>query len=276
MSRVGVIAGRWPRPLSGRASRRALVAVLALLFAGSSALTVVWGTSMSAMHAMPMHGGSAMSMTSTGMCGLTWAGAAASFVAMWTGMMAAMMLPSLAPTLWHYHRALEGMGAPRPGRRAMLAGTGYFVVWTAIGMAVFPLGSALAAAGAWLPAWASAGPLMVGVVVLGTGVFQLTAWKAHHLARCREASAPGRSMPADAAAAWRHGLRLGIHCSQSCVGLTATVLALGVMDLRAMAVVTAAITAERLAPDGARVARAIGTVAVGAGLLLLARAIGVA
>jgi predicted metal-binding membrane protein len=51
-------------------------------------------------------------------------------------------------------------------------------------------------------------------------------------------------------------------------------LVLGVMDLRAMAVVTAAITAERLAPAGERVARAIGAVVVGAGLFLIARAAG--
>jgi predicted metal-binding membrane protein len=49
-------------------------------------------------------------------------------------------------------------------------------------------------------------------------------------------------------------------------------LVAGVMDLRAMAVVMAAITAERLAPAGARVARATGAVAVGAGLLLIVRA----
>jgi hypothetical protein len=49
---------------------------------------------------------------------------------------------------------------------------------------------------------------------------------------------------------------------------------MGVMDLRAMAVVTAAITVERLALAGEQVARAIGVVVVGAGLLLTARAAG--
>jgi len=53
----------------------------------------------------------------------------------------------------------------------------------------------------------------------------------------------------------------------------AILLALGVMDLGAMAVVTAAITAERLAPAGGRVARAIGALAAGAGLFLIGRAI---
>jgi predicted metal-binding membrane protein len=81
-------------------------------------------------------------------------------------------------------------------------------------------------------------------------------------------------LPADSGTAWRHGLRLGLHCSYCCAGLTAILLVVGVMDLRVMAVVTAAITLERLAPAGARVARAIGVVVVGAGLLLIARAAG--
>jgi hypothetical protein len=46
------------------------------------------------------------------------------------------------------------------------------------------------------------------------------------------------------------------------------------MDLSLMAVVTAAITAERLAPAGARVARAIGVVGIATGALLIARAVG--
>ena len=81
-------------------------------------------------------------------------------------------------------------------------------------------------------------------------------------------------MPADAGTAWRHGLRLGLHCSYCCAGLTAILLVIGVMDLRAMAVVTAAITAERLAPEAERIARAMGAVVVGAGLFLIAQAAG--
>ena len=92
--------------------------------------------------------------------------------------------------------------------------------------------------------------------------------------RCREAPGCCRTLPGNADTAWRHGLRLGLHCSYCCAGLTAIFLVIGIMDLRAMAIVTAAITVERLAPDGERAARAIGAVAVVAGLLLIARAAG--
>jgi predicted metal-binding membrane protein len=50
-------------------------------------------------------------------------------------------------------------------------------------------------------------------------------------------------------------------------------LVIGIMDLRVMAAMTAAITAERLLPAGERVARAIGAVVVGAGFFLTARAV---
>jgi predicted metal-binding membrane protein len=79
---------------------------------------------------------------------------------------------------------------------------------------------------------------------------------------------------------WRYreavdGLRLGLHCSQCCAGLMAILLVVVVMDPRVMAAVAAAIAVERLAPAGERVARAIGAVAVGAGLFLMARAAGI-
>ena len=119
--------------------------------------------------------------------------------------------------------------------------------------------------------WRVALSLAVGVVVLIAGALQFTAWKAHHLACCREAPGHGRSLPADAATAWRHGLRLGLHCSQCCVGLMAILLVIGVMDLRAMAVVAAVITVERLAPAGLRIARVIGAVIVAAGIFLIVR-----
>jgi predicted metal-binding membrane protein len=72
----------------------------------------------------------------------------------------------------------------------------------------------------------------------------------------------------------RHGLRLGLHCTSCSAGLMAILLVVGVMNLRAMAVVAAAITVERLAPGGERVARGTGAIVVGAGLFLIVRAAG--
>ena len=247
--------------------------VSALLFAASAAVTIVWCASMSAMGEMPMPGGWTMSMAWMRMPGQTWPGAAASFLGMWVVMMVAMMLPSLVLMLWRYRQAVGRTGETRLGRLTAFVGVGYFFVWTVVGMSAFPLGVALAAIEMQQLALARAVPIAAGVVVLIAGALQFTAWKARHLACCREASgrpyAVGR-----AGTAWRHGLRLGLHCSRCCAGLMAILLVIGVMDLRAMAVVAAAIAVERLAPAGERVARAIGAVVVGAGLFLIARAAG--
>ena len=262
------------RMMSERASQGYFFGVSALLFAASAAVTIVWCGSMSAMGEMPMPGGWTMSMAWMRMPGQTWPVAVTSFVGMWVMMMMAMMLPSLVPMMWRYRRAVGSTDEARLARLTALVGVGYFLVWTVFGIAIFPLGLALAAVEMQQPALARAVPIAVGVVILTAGSLQLTAWKARHLACCREALGHGRTLPTDAGTAWRHGLRLGLHCTRCCAGLMAILLVIGVMDLRAMAVVAAAITVERLAPAGERVARAIGAVVVGAGLLLIARAAG--
>jgi predicted metal-binding membrane protein len=224
---------------------------------------------------MPMCGSWTTSMVWMRMPGQTWPGAAASFLGMWVVMTAAMMLPSLVPMLWRYREAVGRPGETRLAGLMALVGLGYLFVWAVFGMAAFPLGAALTAVEMQRSAVARAVPIAVGAVVLIAGALQFTAWKAHHLAGCRATPGRGRTLPADAATAWRHGLRLGLHCSCSCAGLTAILLVIGVMDLRAMAAVTAAVTVERLAPAGERVARAIGAVVVGSGMFLIARAAGI-
>jgi predicted metal-binding membrane protein len=257
---------------SERPSQNAFFGVSALLFAASTAVTIIWCASMPAMGEMQMPGGWTMSMAWMPMVEQTWSGAAASFLTMWVVMMAAMMLPSLVPMLWRYRRAVDRAGGARVGRLTALVGTGYFFVWAVLGMAAFPLGAALTAIEMQQPALARAVPIMAGAVVLIAGAVQFTAWKARHLACCRETPGSGRTLRADARTAWLHGLRIGLHCSCCTAGLTAILLALGVMDLKVMALVTAATTVERLALAGDRVARGIGAMLIAAGLLLIARA----
>ncbi len=259
------------RPMvSQRASHPMFFGVSALIFAVSVAATIAWCRSMSAMGGMPMPGGWTMSMAWMRMCGQTWPDVVSSFLGMWVVMMVAMMLPSLVPMLWRYRQAVGRTGETQLAWLTALVGAGYFFVWTVFGMAAFALGIALAALEMQLPALARAVPIAVGAVVLIAGALQFTAWKAHHLACCREVPRRGPTLPADAGTAWRLGLRLGLHCGYCCAGLTAILLVIGVMDLRVMAAVTAAITVERLAPASAYVARAIGAIVVLAGLFLIA------
>jgi predicted metal-binding membrane protein len=256
-----------------RTSERAFFGASALLFAVTAATTIVWCRSMSAMGEMAMPGGWTMSMAWMRMPGQSWLGAATSFLAMWVVMMVAMMLPALVPMLLRYRQAVGGSGEPRLGGPTALAGAGYFFVWTVFGSVAFPLGVALAAIAMHLPPLARAVPIAAGAIVMLAGALQFTAWKAHHLAHCRNAPGRGQTLSPDAGTAWRHGLLLGLHCTQCCAGLMALLLVIGVMDLRAMVIVTAAIALERLAPAGDRVARAIGAAIAAGGLFLIIRAV---
>jgi predicted metal-binding membrane protein len=219
--------------------------------------------------AATIHGSLSMSMPWMRMPGQTWPEVVAGFLGMWLAMMVAMMLPALLPMLWRYRRALDGLGAARLEQLTTLVGIAYFCVWSAFGLAAFALGAALAALQTQIPGAGPGVPLAIGTLLLLAGVFQFSRWKARHLACCRNGPVAG-TLAADAVTAWRHGLACGLHCSYSCAALTAVLLGLGVMDLRAMALVMLAISAERLAPAGERVARAIGAISIATGLLLMA------
>lgn len=251
--RLAAIASRTP-------SERAFLGASALVFAASTAWTIMECMRMSAM------GG--MSMTGMPLCGQTWLGAAASFLGMWIVMMMAMMLPSIAPMLWRYRQAVDRAGASWPNGLAMMAGVGYFSVWAAFGITVFVLDAALRSAEPRLPALTRVAPIATDEIVLIAGLLQFTAWKARSLACCRHMPRHDPTRCPTVGAAWRHGLRLGRHCSECCAGLTAVLLAIGAMDWRVMLGVSAAITAERWMPNGTRVARVIGVGLIALGVAL--------
>lgn len=229
------------------------------------------------MDTMPMPGGGTMPTAWMPMCGQSWITAAASFLAMWTPMMAAMMLPSWVPMLWCYRQSVGRAGERRQAVPTALVGAGYLLVWTLLGAAVYPLGTAITAVMMHYPTLVRAEPIGIGLLVLTAGALQFTRWKAHHLACCRDRHCHrslrcGPATPPEPIAALRHGLRLGLHCCQCCAGLTAVLLVTGIMDVPAMLAVTAGITLERLAPAGERVARGLGVIMIGAGFFLVLRA----
>src|SRR5262249_36528577 len=160
-----------------RVSPHAFLAVSALLFAASAAMTIVWCTSMSSMGRMPMPGNWTMSMMWMRMPGQAPLRVAIAFLGMWIAMMAAMMLPTLVPMLWRYRECVADAAATRTGPLSVLVSAGYFFVWSVWGAAIFPLGSAAAAIAMRYQPVARAVPIAVGAAVLVAGLLQLTAWK---------------------------------------------------------------------------------------------------
>jgi predicted metal-binding membrane protein len=183
---------------------------------------------------------------------------AAAFVGLWTLMMAAMMLPALAPLSVLYAGEGEGRGARAGGLAA-----GYLLTWAAFGVLALVLSDG---AGRLADQHASAARWAGAVLLVGAGIYQLTPLKDRCLALCRSplqilmrvGGYRGRSRHV------RAGIYHGGYCVGCCWSLMLALLALGVMNLWWMVAFTAVITLEKLSRHGRQVA-----LATGLGLILL-------
>lgn len=210
-------------------------------------------------------------MTGMTMPQQTWYGAAVGYLGMWMAIMVPMMLPSLVPMLSRYRRSVRGADGINLHGLTALVGVGYFVIWAVLGTAAYAAGAGVMAVEMRWGKVAQWLPVAAGVVLLVAGGVQFTSWKARQLALWREGSGRGCPPAPNALGAWRHGLRLGVRCSLCCGSLMLALLAIGMMDLVAMAAVTLAISAERLAPAPLRVARVAGVAIVVVGVLTIAQ-----
>jgi predicted metal-binding membrane protein len=182
---------------------------------------------------------SAVRMTGMNAAPSTDLGTVGWYTVTWVVMMAAMMLPSLAPA------AAAATAARRhiPSGTALFVG-GYLLPWTLAGLAVYGV-LAVTSHAAGL-AWASGGRwLSVGVLILASA-YELTPIKRAFLTRCRcplaRASSRGRH------GAIAEGMSAGVWCLGCSWALMAALFALGVMSLIWMALVAALVAFEKLAP----------------------------
>ena len=192
------------------------------------------------------------------------------YVTVWVVMMAAMMFPSVAPTVAMYdrlragHRA-KGRGAPQDATGLFVGG--YLLVWTAAGViayGVLELGREVDPA---FLAWDEAGRWLTGGVIVAAAVYQLTPWKHACLIKCR-------SPMMFLAERWRHGragalelgLRHGAWCLGCCWALMAALFAVGVMSIGWMAAIAALIAAEKLLPWPRASRRAVAVALLALGL----------
>jgi predicted metal-binding membrane protein len=192
-------------------------------------------------------------------------GALGWFLGVWVVMMAAMMLPSLAPTVALYTTMTRRGGLDRP-----LAFTGgYLLVWGAAGLGAYALFTLVeGAAGADL-AWDAGGRWVAAGVLAAAALYEVTPLKDACLGRCRNPVGFLLGSWRDGrAGAVAMGSRHAGWCLGCCWGLMAALFALGVMSLAWMALVAALIALEKVLPWGR--AATWGTAAV---LLVLAVAV---
>ena len=191
-----------------------------------------------------------------GMTGAMGLGLAA-FVGMWALMMAAMMLPSVAPVASMYQRSV------RSYRVLRLAGfaTGYLLAWAAAGIPAFLLTALATRLVGGHPATATT----VAVAVFAScGVYQLTPLKSRCLRHCR--SPLSLLLHYGAYRGRLRDVRAGAHHAAYCLGccwsLMALFVALGLMNLAAMVALAVVVLVEKLWVHGEVLARAVGVAAL--------------
>ncbi len=208
---------------------RARLALIALLL-GLAAAAWIW--SVDRMRGMDAGPGTALGT-------LGW------FAGLWVVMMAAMMLPSVAPTVALYSRLTKQRSPVAP----LLFVSGYLLVWAGAGVLAFgisdlgrrALGSSLA--------WERSGRWVAGGILVAAALYELTPLKDLCLSKCR--SPLGFLL-----GSWRDGprgsvtmgARHGAWCLACCWALMASLFALGVMSITWMAVVSAIVAAEKTLP----------------------------
>jgi predicted metal-binding membrane protein len=224
------------RPRPGLATREA--AFLLILAAGAWAATAALARGMAGM---------------TGTMGL----GLVLFVPVWTLMMAAMMLPSVAPTASLYARTF------RDNRAVRITGlvAGYLAVWAAAGVPAYGL--------AWLAGWLtgmhpSAAHILAVAVFAVCGIYQLSSLKDRCLAHCR--SPLGLLLHYGSYRGKSRDLRVGAHngayCLGCCWGLMVILIAVGVMNVTAMIGLAALVLVEKVWRWGPAAGRLAGAAAL--------------
>jgi predicted metal-binding membrane protein len=227
------------------AAARARVGLIALLLGLAS---LAWWSTAHRMAGMDAGPGTALG-------GLGW------FVGVWVVMMAAMMFPSVAPTIALYAR----MSRRRVPTAPLVFAAGYLLAWTAAGLLAYGLTELGRSALSDTVAWNHAGRWIAGGTLLLAAGYELTPLKDVCLTKCRSplgfllgAWRDGR------AGALQMGVKHGAWCVGCCWALMASLFALGVMSIAWMAFVAALIAAEKTLPW-----RRIGTYGTAAILLTL-------
>jgi len=197
-----------------------------------------------------------------GMDGGPWTdlGTLAWFVGVWVVMMAAMMFPSVSPTVALYSRITKSRSPVAP----LLFTAGYLVIWTAVGALAFVVAIAGGRTAGDVLAWDRGGRWIAGATLLVAAVYELTPLKDVCLGKCR--SPLSFLLGAWRSGSWgalQMGARHGAWCVGCCWALMASLFALGVMSIVWMAVVAGLIAVEKTVPW--RRAATYGT----AGLLLV-------
>jgi len=271
----------WLRPTSPlRRASLSLLLSLAVLTAAAWALTIYQAGGMSAPMGIAVRGGaSADGMAGMAMAGMSAAGwsvsGAATFVAVWTVMMAAMMLPAVAPMLVIFASA-NAPGKQEAAVPTWIFAAGYMLVWAAAGLLVYVLvqigsDAATRLAPAERMKWA---PVVLGATLVAAGLYQFTPLKRFCLRHCRSPMAfVVQNWRDGRVGALRMGLQHGAYCFGCCWALFAVLVAVGVMSLAWMLLLTLVVFVEKTLPQARLTSAVVGFALTAVGIAVAGGAV---
>jgi predicted metal-binding membrane protein len=189
------------------------------------------------------------------------------FLGIWLVMMAAMMFPSVAPTVALYSTMTKKRNPVAP----LVFVSGYLLTWTAAGLLAFAVSELGRRTFGDTLSWDRAGRWVAGGILALAAVYELTPLKTVCLTKCR-------SPIGFLIGSWRNGLsgalRMGAKHGAWCVGccwaLMASLFALGVMSIAWMAFIAALIAAEKTLPWRRGVTYGTAAILLALGVLLVA------
>lgn len=169
--------------------------------------------------------------------------------------MVAVMFPTAAPmvlTFARVHARKREVGQPFVPTWVFVAA--YLLLWSVLGVLAYTaalVAERLADRSAWLMDQAGR---IGGLVLVAAGLYQLTPLKGFCLSRCRSPLAfilhSWRDGPIGA---FRMGVEHGLYCAGCCWLLFVILFPLGMLNVAALAAITAVIYAEKALPLGPRV-----------------------
>lgn len=220
--------------------------------------------------ALDMYG--SMNGLSAWMMGAQWdLGYGTLIFAMWTVMMAAMMLPSLAPALLLYGgicRSDAANGAP--ALRVYAFALGYLLAWTAFSAAATILQWQLSQRGLIDIMMRLSDARLVSAVLIMAGVYQWTPMKQSCLSRCRSpAGFISEHWRRGVPGAIRLGFDYGLYCLGCCWALMLMLFACGVMNLGYIVLLSLLVLVEKSTRWGVAAARLCGVLLIVAGTINL-------
>ena len=170
---------------------------------------------------------------------------------MWSVMMVGMMIPSATPAILDFAK-LSGEKRQQGETYVptIVFVLGYVAVWTVFSLGATALQWVLHSAALLSPMMVTTSPIIGGLILISTGIFQWTPIHKNFLARCRNPQEILGRRFGEGTSVFVMGLENGLNCLGCCLILMLLLFVGGVMNLLWVAFIAVFVLIEKALPYG--------------------------